>query len=280
MKTLIFGSAGFIGGQLCEAIPTAIGSTADIADPVAVAEELDRHEPEVVVNCAGRTGRPNVDWCETHRAETLRSNVTGPLVLLDACLARDVYLVHISSGCLYQGDNGGAGFSEDDPPNFDGSFYSRSKAYSDRILSEFPVLILRPRMPFDNTLHSRSLFGKLRGYTRVLDAVNSLTYLPDFLFAALELIRQRREGIYNVVNPGAASPYQLMERYRKVVDPGHTFDRMTVNQLHEVTAAARSNCLLSTDKLERAGITLRGVDEAIDLALQAISKATTESESA
>ena len=41
--------------------------------------------PDVVINCAGKTGRPNVDWCEDHKEETVRANVTGPLILLDEC---------------------------------------------------------------------------------------------------------------------------------------------------------------------------------------------------
>jgi dTDP-4-dehydrorhamnose reductase len=41
---------------------------------------LDEVKPDVVINAAGKTGKPNVDWCEDHKEETLRSNDTGPLV--------------------------------------------------------------------------------------------------------------------------------------------------------------------------------------------------------
>jgi dTDP-4-dehydrorhamnose reductase len=102
-----------------------------------------------VINCAGKTGRPNIDWCEDHKPETLRSNTTGALVLLGECLQRCIYLVHLSSGCLYRGDSGGTGFGEEDPPNFLDSFYVRTKWWAEEALSEFPVLIVRPRMIFD-----------------------------------------------------------------------------------------------------------------------------------
>src|SRR5262249_23640971 len=151
------------------------------ADPAAVERALAEAGPDVVINCAGRTGRPNVDWCERHRAETLRSNVTGPLVLLGACLRPGAYLAQLGSGCLYSGDNGGTGFAEGDPPNFAGSYYSRTKAWAEQALREFPVLILRPRMPFDGSGSPRCLLTKLAGYRRVLDAPNSLTHLPDLL---------------------------------------------------------------------------------------------------
>src|SRR3989338_641709 len=215
MKILVFGAKGYLGHLFLKQYPDAVPSSVDIADSTAVSAELDRVKPDVVINAAGRTGRPNIDWCETHKEETLRSNLTGPLVLLEECGKRNIYWVHLSSGCIYEGDNGGRGFSEEDPPNFTGSFYSRVKGWCDQILREFPLLILRLRMPFDGSANERNLIVKLRKYPRVLDVQNSLTYLPDFLEAAKTLIGSRRTGIYNIVNSGTVSPYEIMELYKK-----------------------------------------------------------------
>ena len=63
------------------------------------------HRPEVVINCAGKTGRPNVDWCDAHPDETLRVNVTGAITLLEECRRLGIYLVHLSSGCIYEGED-------------------------------------------------------------------------------------------------------------------------------------------------------------------------------
>ena len=268
MKVLLFGAHGYLGEHFRRIYPDAVEGGADIADASAVAARLDAVKPDVIINCAGRTGRPNVDWCETHKEETVRSNVTGPLVLLDECAKRGIYWLHLSSGCVYAGDNGGRGFTEEDPPNFSGSFYSRSKAWADQVLREFPVLILRLRMPFDGSENPRNLITKLRGYARVLDEPNSLTYLPDFVDAAVALIGKRATGIYNVVNPGLSSPYAVMAKYREIVDPGHSFERLTAEQLGEVVAAGRSNCILSTEKLEREGIRMRPVEEAVEEAMR------------
>ncbi len=272
MKILVYGSKGYLGAEFLRLFPGAIAASARIADASTVAAELDRTQPDVVINAAGKTGRPNVDWCEDHKLETIESNVTGPLVLLKECGERKIYWVHLSSGCIYQGDNGGKGFSEDDPPNFSGSFYSRSKAWADQILREFPVLTLRLRMPFDTSENPRSLLTKIAKYDRVLDAPNSITYLPDFLRAAGALIERRRTGVYNVVNPGRTSPYRIMERYRELVDSSHTFERLTLEDLPEVAKAGRSNCVLSTAKLEGEGMRLRPIEEAIEEALFAWAK--------
>jgi dTDP-4-dehydrorhamnose reductase len=214
-----------------------------------------------------------VDWCEEHRAETIHSNVLGPLVLLEECGRAGVYLVHLSSGCIYSGDNGGHGFAEDDKPNFAGSFYSRSKAWSDQVLREFPVLMLRPRLPFDGSTSERNLLMKLRRYRRVLTEQNSMTHVPDLLEAARRLIERRTTGTFHVVNPGSMSPYELMEMYRQVVDPRHVFEPLSAEQLGEVTRAGRSNCLLSTARLQREGIDLPPVGEAAEGALRCLAKA-------
>jgi dTDP-4-dehydrorhamnose reductase len=279
MKTLIFGGRGYLGEQFKKLYPDAVAPDADIADAAAVAAALDAEKPDIVINAAGKTGRPNIDWCEDHKIETVRSNVTGPLVLLEECAKRGIYWVHLSSGCIYAGDNGGKGFSEEDPPNFDGSFYSRTKAWADRILLDLHddketsgVLILRLRMPFDDELQGRNLIAKLLKYRRVLDVENSLTYIPDFLEAARVLIERRRKGVFNVVNPGPVSPYRIMQWYKEGMNPAHEMERLTLEQLDEVTATGRSNCVLRADKIRKEGISMHTGEEAVRKALQAMAE--------
>ena len=48
---------------------------------------LKSRKPEFVVNAAGYTGKPNVDACETARADTLQGNTLFPLTLAHACRA-------------------------------------------------------------------------------------------------------------------------------------------------------------------------------------------------
>jgi dTDP-4-dehydrorhamnose reductase len=277
-RILIFGGRGFMGQNLLGLYPGAAAPDVDIADAPAVAAALDAARPEVVINCAGKTGRPNIDWCEDHQAETLRSNVTGALVVLEECLRRGVYLVHLSSGCIYEGDRGGSGFTEDDPPNYTGSFYSRTKAWADQVLREFPVLTLRLRMPFDGSLSDRNLIMKLRKYRRVLTEPNSITHLPDFFRVAGQLIARKATGIYNVVNEGTISPFEVMTRYQELVDPEHTFLPLPLAQLGEVATAGRSNCLLSTAKLRAEGLGMPSARDAVDRALRALASRLQETQ--
>lgn len=271
MKILLLGSTGYLGQHVLARFPDAIvPPRTDIADRGAIAALLDHVNPNAVINCAGKTGRPNVDWCEDHKLETLTANVTGVLVLLQECVTRGIKLVHYGSGCIYRGDGDGEGFAEEDAPNFSGSFYSRTKAWSDQILREFPddVLNLRLRMPFDGSDEPRNLISKLKGYARVLDEPNSMTNIPELIDVTARLMEKGMSGTYNVVNPGALSPYRIMELYKEIVDPSHSFERLTVQTLGEVVKAERSNCILSIKKLESVGIHMRPAEEAVRAALQ------------
>ena len=270
-RILIFGGNGFMGQNIAALYPGSHPVGVDIADSQAVTRALDEIRPDIVINCAGKTGRPNIDWCEDHKIETLRSNVTGALVVLEECMKRNLYLVHFSSGCIYEGDKGGEGFTEEDPPNYLGSYYSRTKAWIDQIMRDFPVLTLRMRMPFDGSLSDRNLIMKLRKYSRVLTEPNSITHLPDFFRAMTALIAKRATGIYNIVNEGMISPFEIMTRYRERVAPSHTFEPLLLDHLGEVAKAGRSNCRLSAAKLRSQGIQMPPVHDAIEKALDALA---------
>lgn len=275
MKIVLFGSRGFLGQHFLSVYPNALRPPVDIANREAVKAILDEYHPDVVINAAGKTGRPNVDWCEDHKEETLHANVTGPLVLAEECGERGIYLVHLSSGCIYTGDKNGEGFTEDDAPNFAGSFYSRTKTWAEQMLVELSpqknekagILILRLRMPFDGTSNDRNLLMKVSKFTRVNDVQNSLTYMPDFIRAADRLIQKKAIGIYNVVNPGAISPFEIIELYKEMIDPAHHAERVPMEELGQLSKAGRSNCVLSTSKLEKEGIHLLPIKEAVKLAL-------------
>lgn len=282
MKYLIFGRSGWLAQKFNKFLKDSQISDADITDLNAIRKELDEKKPEIVINAAGITGRPNIDWCEEHKLETIAGNIAGPLNILQACLPvgeaceeRKIYWVHLSSGCIFQGsgpDNKGfsahgrpaLGWKEEDkatPP----SFYSWTKFWADQILKNFPVLIIRLRMPIDNEPNPRNLIDKLIKYSDVVDTENSITVIPDLLYATKKLIEKKRIGIYHVVNPGTISSNKIMEIYTKIVDHGHKFNKISNEELYKkkLVKAVRSNCVLNTDKLKREGIKLKPIQKRI-----------------
>ncbi len=260
--TLVFGD-GWLGRQFAERLPGAQLTQTDVADEYAVSEELDAIKPRAVVNCAGRTGSPNIDSLEDDPGGTYRSNVAGPIVLGSACRARDIHFTHLGSGCIYEGDGGGAGFAEEDPPNFDGSLYARSKIVAEVALRDLDALQLRIRLPMASEPAPRNLLTKLLAFDEVVSIANSVTILDDFWAPALELIARRERGVWNMVNDGAEYHDRLLALWRERVAPDHEFGTLSAEALEGRLVARRSNCLLSTQKLHAAGLAMPHVDEAL-----------------
>lgn len=261
-RILVFG-AGWLGTQWAARLDGGRPTAVDIADEEAVAHELDSFRPTHVVNAAGRTGRPNVDALEDHPASTLRSNVVGPIVLATACRERGLHLTHLGSGCVYQGDHGGAGFAEQDPPTFRGSLYARSKILAEEALAELDVLQLRIRMPISSRPAPRNLLTKLLQFRQVVSVPNSITVLEDFWPVAQELLRRGETGVWNLVNDGVERHDELLGLWRERVDPQHAFEVVAVEELARQLRAPRSNCVLSTAKLHAAGLALPSLCESL-----------------
>ena len=265
MQTVIFGG-GFLGRRFAKDLPDATLLNVDITDRAAVRSALREHRPKAVVNAAGKTGRPNVDWCETHQPETYRANVAGALSLAEACAEADIYLLHMGSGCIFYGDSPTpGGWREDDFAN-PSSFYSRTKYAADLILSRLPnVAIARLRMPIDNAPDARNLITKLVGYREIVDVENSVTVVDDLIDVTRQLVEKRSTGVFHVVNPGSMRHRDLLKLYQEVVDPSHTYHLISAEELvaRGLAAKARSNCVLASPRLEEVGISMRSIDVAL-----------------
>ena len=251
MKYLIFGK-GMIGSFFHDFLEDNEISSTDITDYSAIKKEILEKNPEIILNCAGKTGRPNVDGCEDDKLGTLQSNVVGPLTLLKACQELNKYFVHVGSGCVYEGDNNGKGFSEEDVPNFYGSYYSKTKIWSQEALKDFDnVLILRLRMPILSYKDKRNFITKIVSYPKVINIANSMSILDDFLLAAKHLMENKKEGTWNMTNPGAITQKEILDMYKEIVDSTHTCEYISLEGLYTFTKAQRSNCVLNSDKLQK-----------------------------
>jgi dTDP-4-dehydrorhamnose reductase len=179
----------------------------------------------------------------------------------------------VSSGCIYNGARAdGQGFSEEDAPNFSFrtnhcSFYSGTKALGEEVLAGRPGLFIwRLRIPFDNQENPRNYLTKLIRYERLLEASNSLSELPEFVAATFACWEKRVPfGIYNVTNPGRVTTHEVVDLIRKsgVSQKEFKFFRSEDEFMHVAAKTPRSNCVLDSSKIARAGIALTEVHEAI-----------------
>ena len=261
MKYLVYGRTGWIGGMI-GALLAERGAeweygTARLEDRASVIADFERVCPTHVINAAGVTGRPNVDWCETHRAETVRSNVIGCLTLADIASSAGVHVTYFGTGCIFEYDAdhpiGAKGFVENDPPNFHGSYYSKTKSIVEDLLKAYDnILTLRIRMPIvGDVTYPRNFIAKILSYDKVVDVPNSMTVLPELLPMALSMSERRVTGIVNFTNPGVVSHNEILKMYRDAVDPDYTWKNFTIDEQSKVIVAARSNNRLETDRLQQ-----------------------------
>ena len=309
---LLLGATGYVGQQFVREL-TARGrdfttlsrSTLDYTRFDPFLKFLREHRPELVINCAGYTGKPNVDACEDHKADTLAGNTLLAQTLAHACTAAGLPWGHVSSGCIYAGakvrqdgqvrvekdlttpalrallaaDRSAVlGFTETDTPNFsfrDGptSFYSGTKALAEEAVAGVGQGYLwRLRIPFDHRDSGRNYLSKVQRYLKVYDNANSVSHLGDFARACLDLWDRRAPfGTYNVTNPGFVTTREVIGMIERILKPSRRFEFWASDEeFYRVAAKTpRSNCIMDARKLLGTGVQVRPVEEALEASLRA-----------
>ncbi len=262
-KRILLLGKGFIGERLQKELDCSIDGS--MINCFSDAEKLiKKYNPKIIINCIGITGRRNVDDCELDKDATLLANSFVPVILAEVCLRNDIKFVHISSGCIFNYDyKKNKPIKENSQDYFFRLFYSRSKIYAERALEvlarDYNILIVRMRIPLLNAQHPKNVLDKLIKYKKVIDIANSVTYIPDFIRAIKHLIKINARGVYNLVNKGGLRYPKLMKVYQKHV-PGFKFKVIAFKKL----GLARTNLILSTNKLEKTGFKVRNINSVLE----------------
>jgi len=273
MRLLILGN-GYVGSTLAKKLSSAYSVTTltkrelDYTDRSKLFMYLQKQrEPFVyVINTCGYTGRPNVDACEDNIEDTWYYNVTVPVNIQKTCKDCGVRLIHISSGCIYDGYD--KEYTEEDEPNFGllnpkSSWYSKTKHACEMTLKDRDVYIFRIRMPFCETWSKRNILYKLIKYDKIIDMKNSLTNLEDlagfllyFMADTLEHERKHPFGLYNVVNPQPISTSEIAKILSAHGLGNKSWKTIDIDELYTFTKTCRSNCVLSDAKIAQLDLRL------------------------
>lgn len=257
MKYLIWGGKGWIGSKLVKLLTdqghevilakSSLHSFADINLEIKIVN------PDFVLNTAGITGNPTVDWCEDQKQVTYLTNTIGIVNLVHVCWLYGIHITNYATGCIYTYNDKnpiGTSFTEEDKPNFTDSTYSHSKVLAEEMLSKYDNLLhLRLRMPVDSEPHSKNIINKLVKYAKVTNIPNSLTVLPEMLPISLQMTADKKKGFYNFTNPGAMTHVEILTLYKKYIDKDKTWEVFTVEEQDKILRSKRSNCKLNVDKL-------------------------------
>lgn len=285
----LLGGSGYVG-QAYQALLKKKGiafrnlrrSEVDYTNAAILAAELKRDRPEFLINSAGYTGKPNVDACEVHKDECLFGNAVLPGIVAKACTEAGVPWGHVSSGCIFTGARpDGSGFTEEDAPNFtfrqnNCSFYSGTKALGEEVLSDASnCYIWRLRIPFDNVDNPRNYLTKLMRYTKLLEAANSISQLHEFVAATFACWEKHIPfGTYNVTNPGHVTTREVVALIEKsgVCPKKYEFFASEEEFMKIAAKTPRSNCVMSSAKLAKAGIQMTEVHASVEQSLRSWKK--------
>tara|TARA_Y100000310_G_C20618166_1_gene781804 strand:- start:25 stop:978 length:954 start_codon:yes stop_codon:yes gene_type:complete len=301
---LLLGGNGYIGSEFSKQLDQRNKQWWSAPhDEFTLQDAIETH-PELVINCAGYTGKPNVDACEKQRDECYSLNVEFPMRMRMLCEVNNIPWLHVSSGCIYKGgkfngivaddmrpyyetpmDAQGfvSGFREEDEPNFSFkhkpcSFYSGTKALAEDALKDGNGYICRLRIPFDAESNPRNYLTKLINYPKYYDNVNSLSHKSEFVSACLDLIDKNAPyGIYNVTNPGHVSTQSVVDMvrsFRPDIKKDWTCYEDDDEFYSTAATALRSNCIMVTSKLSALGIDLRPIHVALKDAIENYDKGT------
>jgi dTDP-4-dehydrorhamnose reductase len=235
---------------------------------------LSNQSFDYVINCCGYTGVPNVDACELNKEACWHLNVVTGLMINRVCTELNIKHIFVSSGCIYTGYT--KDFTEEDVPNFglynkESSFYSKSKHALETVFNFSNSAILRIRMPFDGELENKNYLYKIYKYSSLISYDNSLTFLPDLCRFILNFMDNSKfkPGIFNIVNTERFNAIQIVEMFKKYncINPNWQF----VNMSDLDIVAGRSNCVLSTRKIQEMNLELLNTSRAVETAIQLLA---------
>ena len=275
MKILILGK-GYLGTRCAEVWgDEAILSDKRVESVEDVEALIDEHKPDTVLNAAGVVGKPNVDWCETHQLETIQGNTILPIMIAEACKNKNVYFLHMGTGCIFYGNKSdGTLWDEDDFAN-PTAVYTRAKYAADLVLSTMENIgIARIRMPLDCRSHRANFVDKLSSFPKLISVQNSLTVVEDMIDVFYQLLEKRATGIFHVTNPGSVDHKEIITWYKKYVDPDHNNEWIEEKDLLGlgIVGKKRSNNIMTSKNLPKLGIKMRPAKEAVEDAIKKYAK--------
>lgn len=166
---------------------------------------------DVIINTAAQT---DTRLCESPEFEDIMSsfliNCVFPKSVSNYCKRHGKKYVHISTACVYreQYPDGGNSFGREIDCTDPTTTYALQKFYAEKVINP-EDLIVRGRLFFGETESKSNLITKMKKFTSFGTISNSYTSVHTMSRALKHLIEIDAKGIYNVVNDGIRSLWDL-----------------------------------------------------------------------
>ena len=234
-KILITGSNGLLGQKLVslliqqadiQLIATSRGKNRlsftkgyeyqemDITNAQQVAEVIGRILPHAIIHTAAMT---NVDQCEAEKDLCWTMNVKALEYLTEACEKHGVFLCHLSTDFVFDGEAGP--YTEEAKPN-PVSFYGWSKYAAEEVIkrSKCTWSIVRTVLVYGITndmsrsniiLWVKKSLEQQKPIKVVTDQFRTPTLAEDLAMGCWLVVNKKAEGIFHISGKDFLTPYQM-----------------------------------------------------------------------
>ncbi len=268
-KIIVTGSNGLIGSKFVaayqdqyEIIPLDLSGTPsiDITNFDGLRAELVKHDTaRAVVHFAAFT---NVSAAHEQDGDqsgpAYQVNVVGTRNLAQICAQLGLFLIHISTAYVFDGNKRSLYFEEDQPSPIE--WYGKTKFLAEKAVTQSGAksAILRIDQPF-----SSSSFAKIDTVHRIIAGLqtNSLypqfvdhffgpTYIEDFVKIIGFFIRTQTEGLYHASSGEKWSDYDFAVAIQALLDlPGKVKKSNLDDYLKTLARPYQRNTAMSNEKL-------------------------------
>ena len=214
---LIIGRSGYLGNHIYLELIKQNKKVKYIGhrlhDINGIKNQLLLYKPRYVINAAGSTGSPNIDWCDDNKELTIETNVTYQLTLCHICRELNIHLTIFGSGGIF---NSQGIKTETDQGDYFESFYSECRIYLENLIKNYEnILYLRVNYPISSDDNEKNLLIKLSKYNKIANTNMSITCLDTLLPLLGNIIENNETGIFNFINPGIINLIDIKKLFNK-----------------------------------------------------------------
>lgn len=282
MKIIATGLSGLVGSRLQELlsgqydfVDFSLDTGIDITDPTGLKTAFQKHpDAKTIIHLAAFTD-VNAAWKQRGDKNGLcyQVNVIGTKNIAAICRQQNLYLLHISTDFVFDGEKSG-GYTEEDKPQ-PIEWYGETKYLAEQEIVQSGVKHAIARIAFPFRSHFPLKIDLVRkiieGFKNnslaplLTDQMITPTFIDDLALGIDTLIKRKAEGIYHVVGSTPLSPYELAFRINKVFG----FNNQNIQQtiLTEFVAKTgrprQKNLALNNRKITQLDVKMQTIDEAL-----------------
>lgn len=220
-----------------------------------------------VINTAAKI---NLEWCEENPLEAYMVNTVGAMNLMKTCALLGLKLVHISSGCIFDGNQFQVDEKSDPTPS---ARYTKTKVLADEQIAGHgyqDYLILRPRQLISAVSYPTNMLTKFMSFSEInaIDEPNSITCIEDFCLMIDHLLNIGATGTFNCANEGTTTPFEIAQKIQQKKKPDLVVNKISYEDYLKTLKVKRVNTVLDITKLKSTGFKPSNADSAIEWCLK------------